>query len=102
MVQVGTHQHSEELMKRLYHTNGTRVFAYKDGVRHVGSVIYRTSDRATDFYRVKWDEPNPDPAYFNLERVFTFGQLKDVLQELTEETERLGLYDDYGTQNHNK
>lgn len=76
---------------RPYHIKGTRVLAFKDGVRHAGTVIYRTTD---DFYRVQWDEPNPDRAYFNLERVFTFGQLTDILQALTDETEKLGLYDD--------
>jgi hypothetical protein len=42
---------------------------------HRGTVIYHTTD---DFYRVEWDEPNPDPSFFNLERIFRYECLKPI------------------------
>jgi len=42
---------------------------------HQGLLIYHTTD---DFYRVRWDEPNPDPDFFNLERVFKYECLVTV------------------------
>lgn len=40
---------------------------------HTGTVVYHTTD---DFFRIKWDDPNPDPEFFNLERVFKARELR--------------------------
>lgn len=39
---------------------------------HTGTVVYFTADC---FYRIKWDEPNPDSEFFNLGNVFRPDQL---------------------------
>lgn len=61
----------------MYHPNKTRVFHInpETGDRHTGSVIYYTTD---GFHRLKWDDANPDPSYFNTERVFQPEKLTPV------------------------
>ena len=51
------------------YSNGTRVhYTPQDGrPSHTGVIIYYTTD---GFHRVKWDNPNPDPDYYNLGTVF--------------------------------
>lgn len=62
----------------MHHPNGTRV-SYQPrcgedqrDAGHQGTVVYHTTD---NFYRVRWDDPNPNPEFFNLERVFAPGRL---------------------------
>jgi len=71
-------RHSLQTRNRIMHyPNKTRVFHInpETGDRHVGSVIYRTTD---GFHRLKWDDANPDPSYFNTERVFKPEQLEVI------------------------
>jgi len=41
---------------------------------HSGEIIDHTSD---DFYRVRWDSPNPEPEFFNLGTVFRPEDLRE-------------------------
>jgi hypothetical protein len=42
---------------------------------HTGTVIYFTTD---GFYRVKWDDPNPHPDFFDSHRVFKPEQIEPL------------------------
>lgn len=58
--------------------NGTRVsyhYSAPEWKLGQGTVIYHTTD---GFYRVKWDEPNTDPDFFNTERVFKPEELQEI------------------------
>jgi len=63
------------------HENDTRVMFKPDprrddpDVQHTGKVIYYTTD---GWHRLTWDEPNPNPDFFNTERVFRPEQLRPL------------------------
>jgi len=42
---------------------------------HKGTVIYFTTD---GFHRVEWDNPNPNPDFFNLGTVFLPNRLTPI------------------------
>jgi hypothetical protein len=70
------------------HENDTRVEFIPDPRRddpeegHTGKVIYYTTD---GWHRLTWDEPNPNPDFFNTERVFKPEQLR-ALRRVIEAT----------------
>lgn len=50
----------------------------REGTQHAGHqgvVVNFTTD---GFYRIRWDNPNPDPTFFNLERVFAREDIREV------------------------
>ena len=44
-------------------------------IRHTGRVAGKTTD---GLYRMWWDDPNPQPDYFNTERVFRPEQIERI------------------------
>lgn len=55
--------------------DGARV-TYRPRLVHVLDVVVNfTTD---GFYRIRWDNPNPDPTFFNLERVFAREDIREV------------------------